>query len=62
MALWTLIGLLEGSATTSWPLKPGPDGQDGVVGMPRLDPGRCEAGCEVCAASCPTGAIGLAGA
>ncbi|WP_288036829.1 4Fe-4S binding protein [Acidiphilium sp.] len=62
MALWTLIGLLEGSATTSWPLRPGPDGQDGVVGMPRLDPGRCEAGCEVCAASCPTGAIGLAGA
>ena len=60
MALWTLIGLAEGTATTRWPLKPGPDGQDGVIGMPRLEPERCDAGCSICADVCPTRAIALA--
>ncbi len=60
MALWTLIGLAEGTATTRWPLKPGPDGQDGVIGMPRLEPERCDAGCSICVNVCPTHAIALA--
>lgn len=59
MALWTLIGLANGAATTGWPLGAGPDGQDGVLGMPRLDPARCESGCTACVDACPTGAIGL---
>lgn len=57
MALWTLIGLAEGQVSTKWPLRPGPDGQDGVLGMPRLDTGICAEGCADCVAACPTGAI-----
>ena len=60
MALWTLIGLAEGTATTGWPLKPGPDGQDGVIGMPRLQPERCDTGCSICVSVCPTRAFALA--
>lgn len=57
MALWTLIGLAEGQASTKWPLGIGPDGQHGVLGMPRLDVAECAEGCSDCAAVCPTDAI-----
>lgn len=59
MAFWTWIGLREGSASTTWPFGDGPDGQDGVLGMPRLDPALCDTSCTACADSCPTGAITL---
>src|SRR5579862_6369381 len=57
MPLWTLYGLLEGKATTPWPKANGEDGQEGVLGMPKFDPDRCEKGCAACAEICPTGAI-----
>ncbi|PPQ33822.1 NADH-quinone oxidoreductase subunit NuoB [Rhodopila globiformis] len=57
MALWTLIGLAKGKATTRWPRKGGNDGQEGLLGMPRYHPDRCTPGCADCAAICPTGAI-----
>jgi Ni,Fe-hydrogenase III small subunit/ferredoxin len=57
MPLWTLYGLLEGKATTRWPKSDGPDGQEGVLGMPRFDSHRCNEGCAACAEACPTGAI-----
>jgi Ni,Fe-hydrogenase III small subunit/ferredoxin len=57
MAIWTLLGLNEGKATTAWPKAGGPDGQEGVLGMPHFAPERCGDGCDACAASCPTGAI-----
>ncbi len=60
MANWTLLGLREGKATTTWPRADGSDGQDGVLGMPRFAPDKCEAGCTECADSCPTGAITVA--
>jgi len=56
MALWTLIGLAKGKATTGWPAR-GSDGQQGVLGMPRYNPDLCTAGCSECAAVCPTEAI-----
>jgi formate hydrogenlyase subunit 7 len=56
MALWTLIGLLKGKASTGWP-KDGSDGQEGVLGMPRYNPGLCRDGCTDCAEVCPTEAI-----
>lgn len=61
MAIWTLSGLLRGNATTRWGMRDGDDGQEGVLGMPRFDPARCEADCTVCAASCPTRAITASG-
>ena len=56
MALWTLVGLAQGKATTAWP-KHGADGQEGVLGMPRYQEAACREGCSECAAICPTGAI-----
>jgi Ni,Fe-hydrogenase III small subunit/ferredoxin len=56
MALWTLIGLAKGKATTGWP-KHGSDGQEGLLGMPRYNPELCAKGCSDCAAVCPTEAI-----
>jgi Ni,Fe-hydrogenase III small subunit/formate hydrogenlyase subunit 6/NADH:ubiquinone oxidoreductase subunit I len=55
--LWTLRGLLQGKATTPWPLAKGDDGQEGVLGMPKFDPTRCGEDCVACAEICPTGAI-----
>ncbi|MDF0490545.1 4Fe-4S binding protein [Sphingomonas sp. H39-1-10] len=57
MALWTLFGLRQGSATTRWPAPGGDDGQADVLGMPRYHPERCGDGCSACADACPTGAI-----
>ncbi len=56
MALWTLIGLAKGKATTGWPAD-GDHGQGGVLGMPRYHPERCSEGCSDCADICPTVAI-----
>jgi formate hydrogenlyase subunit 7 len=61
MALWTFFGLAQGKATTSWPRDGGDHGQEGVLGMPRFAPGRCEDGCARCADVCPTGAIAVRG-
>ena len=57
MPLWTFFGLRQGKATTGWPLRDGDHGQSGVLGMPRLDPSRCNEGCRECALVCPTQAI-----
>ena len=57
MPLWTLFGLHQGKATTPWPTRGGPNGQDGLLGMPRFEPGKCGEGCDECAAICPTSAI-----
>jgi Ni,Fe-hydrogenase III small subunit/ferredoxin len=56
MAIWTLFGLLEGKATTSWP-NGADDGQKGVLGMPRYRAGKCDENCISCADVCPTRAI-----
>ena len=57
MPLWTLFGLRKGSATTPWPGRDHPTGQEGVFGMPRFDAKLCEESCTECAAVCPTEAI-----
>lgn len=57
MPLWTLIGLMQGNATATWPLGEGSDGQDGVVGMPHYHAELCATGCQACADVCPTQAI-----
>ena len=59
MPFWTFYGLQQGKASTSWPAK-GPDGQAGLLGMPRFDPGKCQDGCRECADACLPGAITLA--
>lgn len=56
MPLWTWTGLKAGKAATRWP-QSGPDGQEGVLGMPRLDIAACRSGCDLCVESCPTQAI-----
>jgi Ni,Fe-hydrogenase III small subunit/Pyruvate/2-oxoacid:ferredoxin oxidoreductase delta subunit len=56
MPIWTLFGLARGKATTDWPIS-ADDGQDGLLGMPRYDPGACDSGCGICAEVCPTSAI-----
>ena len=60
MPVWTLLGLMEGRATTRWPRTDSGDGQEGVLGMPRFEPDRCGEGCAECADACPTGAIQVA--
>ena len=57
MPLWTLTALKEGRATTRWPRPGAPDGQAGVLGLPRFSPEACADGCVACAEICPTGAI-----
>ncbi|MGA7655766.1 MAG: NADH-quinone oxidoreductase subunit NuoB, partial [Methylocella sp.] len=57
MPLWTLFGLRKGKATTDWPGRGPENGQEGVLGMPRIEPQRCEDECAQCAAVCPTDAI-----
>jgi len=57
MPFWTFFGLQKGKATTAWPKEPEEAGQQGVLGMPRFEPERCEASCNECAAVCPTSAI-----
>ncbi|OIQ90593.1 formate hydrogenlyase subunit 7 [mine drainage metagenome] len=57
MPLWTLIGLLSGKATTHWPQAKDAHGQDGVLGMPRIEPISCPSDCTICVDSCPTQAI-----
>jgi len=57
MVRWSWFGLSRGSATTAWPRPGGDDGQAGVLGMPRFEPGRCRAGCSDCVAVCPTAAL-----
>lgn len=58
MPVWTWTGLKAGKAATHWP-QHGPDGQEGVLGMPRWDPTACRSDCNTCAAACPTGAIAI---
>jgi Ni,Fe-hydrogenase III small subunit/ferredoxin len=57
MPFWTLLGLQQGNATTSWPKNGEAAGQEGVLGMPRFAPEHCPPECEECAGICPTGAI-----
>lgn len=59
MPLWTLFGLHRGRATTAWPQQDRGHGQEGVFGMPRFAADECGAGCEECAAVCPTSAIAV---
>ncbi len=54
MVMWSWLGLRRGKATTGWPRPGGDDGQAGVLGMPRLDPERCRAGCADCSEVCPS--------
>lgn len=61
MPLWTLAGLAEGRATTRWPRAGGPDGQEGVFGLPRFAPEACADGCSACVDACPTGALTVPG-
>ena len=65
MPVWTWFGLQKGRATTPWPQRPGPDGQEGVLGLPRFDAARCASeqnGCTDCVAACPAQAITRDGA
>jgi Ni,Fe-hydrogenase III small subunit/NAD-dependent dihydropyrimidine dehydrogenase PreA subunit len=57
MPFWTLSGLRRGNASTKWGIRDGDDGQEGVLGMPRFNPGACDTSCNACAEICPTVAI-----
>lgn len=57
MVTWSWFGLRSGKATTPWPRKGGDHGQEGVLGMPRFDPGQCRTGCRECSEVCPTAAL-----
>lgn len=62
MPLWTWFGLKKGRATTGWPESAGSDGQEGVLGLPKLNADQCgegAQGCTKCVTSCPSGAITL---
>ena len=59
MPLWTLRGLIQGTATTEWPKDPAAHGQHGTLGMPRVGAERCTEDCHRCAEACPTNAIAL---
>ncbi|WP_263356717.1 NADH-quinone oxidoreductase subunit NuoB [Acidicapsa ligni] len=59
MPVWTLFGLKHGIATNSWPDNGGTDEQTGVLGLPRLEPDRCEENCKACVEVCLPGAIGM---
>lgn len=59
MPFWTLFGLRTGKATTAWPQQDGPAGQEGVLGMPRFAPEKCDPSCAECAAVCPSDAISV---
>ena len=59
MPLWTLFGLRQGKVSTGWP-RSGDAGQEGVLGMPRLDQTKCEKGCRRCADACVPQAITVA--
>lgn len=64
MPLWTWFGVRAGRGTTPWPQRQGPDGQTGVLGLPRLDAALCDSpqtACTDCAAACPSGAIQVDG-
>ncbi|WP_308389493.1 4Fe-4S binding protein [Acidithiobacillus sp. AMEEHan] len=56
MPFWTWAGIKAGRASTQWPLR-GPDGQEGVLGMPSWHPEACQSDCQRCVESCPTQAI-----
>ncbi|MEJ2344813.1 MAG: 4Fe-4S binding protein [Gammaproteobacteria bacterium] len=60
MAVWTWFGLNHRPATTGWPRRGGDNGQAGVLGMPRFDPGQCRNGCSECLEACPSGALAAA--
>ncbi|MDA8095893.1 MAG: NADH:ubiquinone oxidoreductase [Betaproteobacteria bacterium] len=60
MPMWTWFGIRRGKVTTGWPDAAGPTGQDGVLGLPRLDASKCRAAttaCTDCVAACPSEAI-----
>jgi Ni,Fe-hydrogenase III small subunit/ferredoxin len=59
MPIWTLYGIRQGLATTSWPSKEGDEGQQGLLGFPRYHSEACEEGCRACVDSCLPGAIQL---
>ncbi|MGH8373317.1 MAG: NADH-quinone oxidoreductase subunit NuoB [Gammaproteobacteria bacterium] len=59
MPNWTLFGLSVGTATTRWPGADADAGQDGVLGMPRYAPDKCDSGCRECVAVCVTNALSL---
>lgn len=60
MPIWTMRGLSQGRATTTWPSDgAGNNGQEGVYGMPRVTADRCTNSCNQCAEVCPTHAIRL---
>ncbi len=51
--VWTLYGLKQGKATVPADRA----SQEGFLGMPRFDPGKCRDGCRECADACLPGAI-----
>lgn len=57
MPIWTLYGIRRGVATTSWPVKAGGEGQQGLLGFPRYHREACQEGCQDCVESCLPGAI-----
>jgi Ni,Fe-hydrogenase III small subunit/formate hydrogenlyase subunit 6/NADH:ubiquinone oxidoreductase subunit I len=50
----------QGYRTMNYPAGPPPELPERFAGRPMLDSGRCRAGCEACAAVCPTEAISAA--